>query len=468
MKENIKNIFFLLSIFLLNLKIINSFGLSDLEGHLLIFFKYEEKKNENKVLSEENYMKELMYKELYSTLNVGLPNQNLKFYYEMNNYESTISEQFYFKKRSMTYKLIDNRYKNISYKNNDFNIKDPNGYLSQDIFEFNENLKLENFTFILKPRNEKQNTNINSLGLNLNFDNKNNSFSYLNLLNQQKLIKEKIFSFLCGDESFSDNKLYDGQILLGYFPHDASPDFDPEGLQSFEVKNNTNSKKWHIEFDTVKYNNDELKDKIVELDINLNIVIGPERFRKKLISNFGFFKEFIDNKKCKEHNFLNEKDNQTYIFYSFDKTVQFKEVPNLFFFSKEMNETFKVSFSELFIRYRDRYYFKIVFKKKPDNKWVLGQLFLNNYKFVFDMEERKIWYYKTYSKKNHPMIVLCCFAVFAIILIFGYYNGYSTKNLYPNLYKNQKRTIPKEYSQEPQNNNKKEDNKINNEKVKKE
>ena len=134
-------------------------------------------------------MKELMYKELYSTLNVGLPNQNLKFYYEMNNYESTISEQFYFKKRSMTYKLIDNRYKNISYKNNDFNIKDPNGYLSQDIFEFNENIKLENFTFILKPRNEKQNTNINSLGLNLNFDNKNNSFSYLNLLNQKKLIK---------------------------------------------------------------------------------------------------------------------------------------------------------------------------------------------------------------------------------------------------------------------------------------
>ncbi len=66
------------------------------------------------------------------------------------------------------------------------------------------------------------------------------------------------------------------------------------------------------------------------------------------------------------------------------------------------------------------------------------------------------------------MIVLCCFAVFAIILIFGYYNGYSTKNLYPNLYKNQKRTIPKEYSQEPQNNNKKEDNKVNNEKVKKE
>jgi hypothetical protein len=123
---------------LLCFKIIKSFGLKDLKGHLLLFFKYEEKKLENNALSEENYMEELMYKELYSTFNLGLPNQNLKFHYEMNNYETYISEEFYFTKRSTTYKLID--------KNN------SKGYLSQELFDFSENVKLPNFTFFFKAK----------------------------------------------------------------------------------------------------------------------------------------------------------------------------------------------------------------------------------------------------------------------------------------------------------------------------
>ena len=428
MLHNKKNRFYLLFFqTLLCFQMIKSFGLRDLKGHLLLFFKYEEKSLENKVLSEENYMEELMYKDLYSTFNLGIPNQNLKFHYDMNNYETYISEEFYFVKRSTTYKLLE--------KN------DSKGYLSQELLDFSEKIKLQNFTFFLKP---KKSIYINSIGLNLFSYNTNNSFSFLSSLKENNLIQQKVFSYLFGDESFSDSKMYDGQLLLGYYPHDISPDFDEEGLQFYSVKNKY--KKWSIEFDKVKYKDDEIENKIIELDINLNLVIGPNKFRKKLTSDFGFFKEFIDSKKCKENYFINKKDNETYIFYSFDNDIQFKEVPTLFFYSKELNETFKISFADLFIKYRNRYYFKIIFKKKPFNNWIFGQLFFNNYKFVFDLEERKIGYYKTYSKENHPIIVLICFGVFAFIFIIGYYKGYSYKvpnNPIPPV------NIRKEYEQTP-------------------
>ena len=51
----------------------------------------EEEKNDNKeALSDENYMRELMYREIYTKFNIGIPGQILKFYYEMNNHESFI------------------------------------------------------------------------------------------------------------------------------------------------------------------------------------------------------------------------------------------------------------------------------------------------------------------------------------------------------------------------------------------
>lgn len=427
-------------------KIIKSFGLRDLEGHLLLFFKFEESNIESKILSEENYMKELMYKELYSTFNLGLPNQNLKFHYEMNNYESYISEEFYFTKRSTTYKLIK---KNDSY-----------GDLSQELLDFSEKIKLQNFTFFLKP---KKALYMNSIGLNLYSNHINNSFSFLSSLKQNKLIHQKVFSYLIGDESFSDSKMYNGQLLLGYYPHDISLDFDEEGLQFYSVKNKF--KKWTIEFDLVKYNNDEIEDKIMELDINLNLIIGPKKFRKKLISDFGFFKEFIDNNKCKENYFLNKKDNETYIFYSFDNDIQFKEVPNLFFYSQEFNETFKISFSDLFVKYRNRYYFKIIFNKKPSNIWIFGQIIFDKYKFIFDLEERKIGYYKNYSKENHPIIILICFIIFAFIFLIGYCRGYTNVAVNkptPSI------NIRKEYEQTPSDNIKNKKENPNKEKEKKE
>ena len=426
-------------IFSINLLPAKSLGINR-DEILLIFFIKEEKGAKNNILSDEDYMKNLMFKELYSTFNVGIPNQNIKFYYEMNECESSISQEYYLPKRSTTYKLKEEN-KNVNY--------------SQELFILDKNKNVDDFQFILKKKiDTKGIKNYNSIGLGYNKD--DHHLSFLSQLNKKKFIKKRIFAFLFGDDSFSETKVYDGQLLLGDYPHSISPYFNEKELKFISLKE---KEKWIIEFDSVKYNGDELKDKNVILDVDLNLMIGPNKFQKKLVSSF--FYELIDDGKCKEKSFVSDKDGQTYIFYSFDNSVKFKENPNLFFYSKALNETFKISFSDLFILYNQKYYFKIIFNKKPHNEWVLGQQFLNKYKFVFDLEEGKIGYYKSSSNKFALFIILFFFIILSIIFGIGYKRGYFMAKNESNL--NNKKSIPfmvrKEYLQFPEENKNNEVNK---------
>ena len=423
-----KNLLFFLLI--LNFENIISFGLKDADAHLLIFYVQEQDKTEKEVLNEENYMKELMYQDYYSTFNLGLPRQNIKFYYEMGNYGSIISEEFYFPKRSTTYKLID-----------------PNNHLSQELLELDKNKQLENFIFSLKPKNANKNlSNINIIGLNFDKKNNNDSLSFIGKLKEKKYIHSKIFTFLSKDDSFSESRFFDGQVLIGCYPHDISPYFDIDGLTFISVNDN-----WGIKFDSVKYNNDTLDDKLVELNINLKVTIAPESLRKKLIS--GFLKEFLDNKKCKETSFVDSKNGEEYIFYSFDNTVFFNEIPELKFFSKDLNDTFILSFADMFIRYRERYYLKILFKKNNGNKWVFGQNFLTKYKFVFDMEKRRIGFYKLNKQQYQPIILVVSLVVFIIILGLVLLRGRMILKNESDIYGKMARTTPirPEYNKIPEN-----------------
>ena len=428
-----KTLFYLF--FFLGLQFSFNFQLSEIfhinskyqEESLLIFFIKEQNEALAEGLSDEDYMKKLMFRELYSTFNVGLPNQNIKFYYEMNEVESSVSKEYYFPKRSTAYKL-----------------REDNIY-SQEMFVLGENKNIDNFTFILKEKSDSTKTkNYNSLGLGYK---KNDAyFNFLSQLKNKGYIKKKIFSFLFGDDSLSESRVFDGQLLFGNYPHFISPYFNENELKFTSLKE---KEKWIIEFDSVKFNNDELDNKIAKLDVNLNVMIGPETFRKELISSFLY--EAIDNGKCKENFFTSDKDGQTYIFYSFDNNIKFKEIPNLFFFSKDLNETFKIKFSDLVTKYNQKYYFNIIFNKKPKNEWVLGQKFINNYKFVFDLEEGKIGYYKTYNGNNR-FVLFSCLILFGTIFGIGYIRGYiNRKNM---AQRNNNKQIPyvirKEYSQAPE------------------
>ena len=95
----------------------------------------------------------------------------------------------------------------------------------------------------------------------------------------------------------------------------------------------------------------------------------------------------------------------------------------LSFYSKALNETFEISFYDLFTKYQSKIYFTIIFRKKVQNFWVFGQMFFNNYKFVFDTEEERIGYYKIKPQENHPFIAIACIVIALIIFFILYLNG---------------------------------------------
>ena len=453
--KNYANTFLLLIIyieFLSNIRIINSSELDEVGKHIVMNFR-KEVTNKNIKLSPDKYMEELMYKQCFSKYSIGAPTQRIKFYYEINTYESSMSEDYYLKMRSSTYECLDKKKcpKKVS-ELNDFNLTDKAGYLSKEVFQLNPDNKVDNFIFILKPKGKIDSTTFeipNILGLGLNRNNNKNkteeSLSFMEQLKRKNYIEKKIFTPLTGEDSINEARFYDGRLLIGVLLHEVNTFYSEKDLKWISMKDNSKSpnRNWHINFDTVKYNNEVIKESMANLDLNLNVIIAPESFRQKLIK--GFFKKQLDNKKCEENLFYSLKDEEPYIYYSCSIDAEFIEIPKLSFYSKSLNETFVLTFDELFSKYKAKFYFNVIFRKKAQNYWVLGQLFLNNYKFVFDTEEERIGYYKTKIEESHPYIAILCiiiaFIIFFIIYLNGnkfnigreniYYNQQLQKNLHP-------------------------------------
>ena len=458
--KNYEKVFLILLVyfeFLSKIQIIKSSEIEEVGKHIVMSFR-KEVNNDVANLSPDKYMEELMYKQYFAKYNIGNPTQKIKFYYDMNVFESSISEDYYEKIRSSTYKCLDNKKcPNKKTEINDFNLTDKNGYLSQEIFELNPDNKIENFTFLLKPKGKtdsEQNEIPNLLGFGLSNNNKDKDVVLLSFMEQLKrynYIEKKLFTILTGDNSIIESRFYDGYILIGCLPHEVNPLFEEKDLKwiSNKVEDKSN-RNWHINFDTVKYNNEVIKERTANLDLSLNIIIGPESFRQKLLK--GFFKKDLENKNCVENLFYNLKDEEHYIYYSCGYEASFIDIPNLSFYSKSLNETFELSFEKLFTTFKHRHYFNIVFNKKTQNSWTLGQIFLNNYRFVFDAEKERIGYYKTIIPENHPFIALISIAIAFIIFFILYLSGnkftVGQDNIYNNqqLQKNLHQPVREEYS----------------------
>ena len=85
-----------------------------------------------------------------------------------------------------------------------------------------------------------------------------------------------------------------------------------------------------------------------------------------------------------------------YLYTVCNKNVNIKNFPDLIFQSENLKYNFTFNYSELFMEYKEKYYFLIVFKRYKDG-WCLGEIFFKKYQIVFD-KDKKI--YGLYLKKN--------------------------------------------------------------------
>ena len=354
----------------------------------------------------DNSINHLLYNQIFTKVNIGKTSSPIYSFLTFNHSDINIISPNY---------LNAITYNKESIKNNTLLITDKIKFPNTEI--------ILNLTFNLEIKENNENETFSYLGLNIN----NNKNSFISQLKQNNIIIKKLFSILYKDYSLTGDTEFEGQILFGLLPHEMSTRYNEKDLywtsiinDNNDVNNYPNDIKWKIKFDSVYYNNDKesLNTKIAEFDISLNLIIGPEEYRQKILKNY--FEKFINEKLCKEEIFFNQKDGQFYYAYACEIQYDIEDFPTLNFYSKDLNETFIMNYQQLLCVFKNKAYLKVVFKKNVENtKWILGRGFMEIFPLVFDVDNKKIGYYKIQLGENHPIIVFIFFTI--VVSIFGIY-----------------------------------------------
>ena len=94
------------------------------------------------------------------------------------------------------------------------------------------------------------------------------------------------------------------------------------------------------------------------------------------------------------------KFNGDYNDYSSMKTKPFAQFNDIFVYQKGFEYIFKMRKEMLFEEIEDKLYFLIIFHNNYNNKvWKLGEPFLSEYKFVFNIEQKTIGFYNPLLEK---------------------------------------------------------------------
>ena len=217
---------------------------------------------------------------------------------------------------------------------------------------------------------------------------------------------------------------YDFGFLIGNELHKIYPDkYSEDNLIYTKALSYFGEINWIINFDEVFYfpegfqinQNDKIDDlNQITKDSNLNdvkihysndlkaqmafdidIILCPKFYYFSI--NKTFFSNHTDQ--CKI-NYVKKK----YSIFVCDKNFNTENFPSIYFYHKELNHTFILTEKELFKIKGDKKYFLIIYDLYRPSFWMLGKIFLEKYSFNYDMENKRIGFYKNgisfYSEMN--------------------------------------------------------------------
>jgi hypothetical protein len=374
-------------------------------SQLILEYKKEIKRD---LKTPDEIMLDLIETEYYTNIKIGTPFQNLKINIEFTKNLFYISGDEKYKKYNPT---ISSSYKlyspNEIIKDFDLNIK---GILSNETIYFN-NKKYEDFFFVLSENSTKKSKMYPSsigLGISTNIYLKYSiAINFINILYLQKKIKSNSFFI----NQINENE---GQIIIGNLPHEYEK--IKNDFQKFEVAYSDSVSfynYWCTEFDKIKYNNlSYYENYMILFDFNLEgIIIG--NFYFELLKR-DFFQYYIDKNICFENTvgdynyFYCDKNNK--------KNIEFDKIYNFSFINKNFNETFEVSYKDLFKEKGDYIFFLAIHNIRLSSTFILGRLFFNKYQLGFNYDRKMVYLYKNDLNQNNKSKTYL-FNIFIIILL---------------------------------------------------
>ena len=377
-------------------------------SQLIIDYKKEIKKE---LKTPDEILLDLVETEYYIKIKIGTPYQELKVNIEFTNNIFYISGDEKYKKYnpklSSSYKLYS---PNEKIEEFDLYIK---GILSNETIYFN-NKKYEDFFFVLSKNSTKKSKMYpSSIGLGIStkiYSKYSIAINFINILYLQKKIKSNSFFI----NQINENE---GQIIIGNLPHEYEK--IKNNFQKFEVAYSDSVSfynYWCTEFDKIKYNNlSYYENYMILFDFNLEgIIIG--NFYFELLKR-DFFQYYIDKNICFENTvgdynyFYCDKNNK--------KNIEFDKIYNFSFINKNFNETFEVSYKDLFKEKGDYIFFLAIHNIRLSSTFILGRLFFNKYQFGFNYDKKMIYLYKNQlNKKGKSNFLLIFIIIFLLIIVF--------------------------------------------------
>lgn len=310
--------------------------------------------------------------------------------------ENSSNEKRFNQKQSKTYQRIDKKI--ISIDKSNLN----EGIFSSDYIHFNNNKY--NFTFLLetKPDNDISG---GVIGLNLEEEKEIKKYGVYNFFNELKrigAINEYFFTI-----NYNDNN--SGNLIIGNIPKIFyNNQNNIENYKEIYSDFTENDLTWKIKFNEIYLGEKEKTDKIFVEDFSYcylrlekGIIQGSEKYRKELLRTF--MKEQIYKNLCFEDN------SEYYYSYYCKKEVDISKMKNIYFYYKQKDFTFELTYKELFYSNdNDEYnYFLVVFSNAIEddeenqyNYWVFGEPIFKKYQLIFNKDSKTIRIYNDIINKN--------------------------------------------------------------------
>ena len=212
------------------------------------------------------------------------------------------------------------------------------------------------------------------------------------VLKSKKIIENYIYTLYY----INDNE---GFLLIGEYPHNLHlnnilsyekfSEFKEENLFWINSEITKNDLHWTIFFDKIHFGSSELyqNKKLGKISIEKKYIISPSQY-------FNLFKKIYE-KKCQNFFF-----DHVLMGFKCDLNIDKKLTPEIRFYNNDLNTTFILDYTDLFID-EDNYTYFLVFSYVNNNSfsdWILGKPFLKKYLFLFNQDSRMIGFYKSKEK----------------------------------------------------------------------
>ena len=341
---------------------------------------------------------------IYTFFNIGNPTQIIKTYIRMMLF------QYYFLDKTESNYYNKNISKTIEIKRKEYFIS-SNFQIGYSIKE-NFLLETENKSNIIAKLDTtiaENTTNIKEPGLiGFNFAYFNDD-PYTNFIKELKS-KNYIDSYLFSIEYI--NKEEEGEIIIGNYSH-KNYNYKEENFKFSKIDLGMSSMIWNIYFNKIFIGNEKFEQNLIaDLLIEEGLINAPLNYREMFLNTVYNKSENLN--KCFETKNLGN------IYYKCDEDTNIKDLPPLTFISYDLNQTFILTYEDLFYKSNGKLYFLVYFNTLFTFwRWKLGKPFFKKYKLFFNQDKYLVGIYKDDNKFNWKIVIILILSL-TILLIVGF------------------------------------------------